>query len=120
MTPEGREGEPRREVAWDTGPGGAPVGRVSGLLDRECARILSERAVSLPSGGRLVLDLRAVEYISSSGIGELVALASRVRVVLAGAPEPVLSRLRLAEALPLLEVERGTGETGGAGGRTPA
>ena len=52
----------------------------------------------------LILNLRDVEYLSSSGIGEIVHLASRFRLVLASPSEAVRHLLQLAEVLALLHV----------------
>jgi anti-anti-sigma regulatory factor len=104
MTDEANTATPRREVAWGPGPPGTAMGRVVGFFDQECARLLEERAGGLPEGGGLVLNLSAVEYLSSTGIGEIVALASRFRLVIAEPSEPAMRLLSLADVLPLLDV----------------
>lgn len=78
--------------------------RVAGYLDMESSRRLAETAGALPEGAPLVLDLSDVDYLSSSGIGEIVFLASRYRLVLSRPSQTVVNLLRLAEVFDLLDV----------------
>ena len=86
----------------------APSGRIdtttSGAVE---AAIRS----AVDSGARdLVVDLAAVEYISSAGLRVFLVLAKRLRdlrgrLVLCGMLEPVRQVFRLAGFLPLFRVE---------------
>jgi anti-anti-sigma factor len=106
MTADRMPDLPPRGIEWTRSPGGVATGRVRGFLDGKGAEALKERTAELPEGSALILNLRDVEYLSSSGIGEIVRLASRFRLVVAEPSEPAMRLLSLAEVLPLFEVVR--------------
>jgi anti-anti-sigma factor len=96
--------EPRRELAWASGPGAGELLRVSGFLDAECVRRIEEKTARLEPGTGLVLSLGEVEYLSSTGISEILKLESRFRLVLASPSEAVVQMLRLAEVWSLFRI----------------
>ncbi|GEM_PF-2626527 len=98
--PQGSAGE----VVWSPLEGGGAVARVRGFFDDSCTRALERHASSLSEGSPLVLNLSAVSYLSSSGIGEIVHLASRFPLALASPSEAVVHLLTLAEVWPVLDV----------------
>jgi anti-anti-sigma factor len=104
MTSDAEAKRPRHAVEWSDAPGGAAVARISGVFDETCVRDLEAAAVRFGPGSSLILNLRGVEYLSSSGIGEIVHLASRFRLVLASPSEAVVHLLQLAEVSTLLDV----------------
>jgi anti-sigma B factor antagonist len=61
--------------------GSHAVVRVSGEIDAHTAPILRERLLALVDQGidRLVVDLQAVTFIESVGLGTLVAVRKRLR-----------------------------------------
>lgn len=88
----------------------APEGRVDSVSAGELERLV----VSRIDGGekRLVLDLSAVEYISSAGLRVLLMAAKRLKappaaLVLCGMGPGVRTVLELAGFLPLFAVEAG-------------
>jgi anti-anti-sigma factor len=78
--------------------------RVEGYFDEESAARVETETASLTAGSGLVLDLAAVSYLSSSGVGELVHLSSRFALALAAPSETVRKVLALAEVLPVFDV----------------
>jgi len=81
---------------------GRTVVEVTGEVDAYTAAKLREQLVGLSRGGhhRLVLDMAAVAFMDSSGLGVLVGAAKRARVgggevVIAGAADHILSVLRI-------------------------
>ena len=88
----------------------APAGRVDSVSSAELERVVVARL----DGGerRLVLDLSAVEYISSAGLRVLLMAAKRLKappaaLVLCGLGPSVRTVLELAGFLPLFTVEAG-------------
>ena len=86
----------------------APSGRIdtttSGALEDAVRRVVDTGA------RRLVVDLSAVEYISSAGLRVFLVLAKRLRdlqgrLVLCGMTEPVRQVFQLAGFMPLFRVE---------------
>lgn len=95
--------EPERRVEWDDGQD-PPVLRVWGVYDQSTVGEVEALLGSLSSGSALVLNLRGVEYLSSTGIGQIVHLSSRFGLVVAD-PSPASAQiLRLAEVWPILRV----------------
>jgi len=99
---------PAGALDWSPLPGGGAVARVRGAFDARCAAGLEARAADLAPGESVVLSLGGVDYLSSSGVEEIVQLASRFRVALAAPSEAVVRVLTLAEVWPVLAV--GTSE----------
>jgi stage II sporulation protein AA (anti-sigma F factor antagonist) len=88
----------------------APEGRVDSVSSGELERVVVSR---IDAGEkRLVLDLSAVEYISSAGLRVLLMAAKRLKeppgaLVLCGMGPSVRTVLELAGFLPLFAVEPG-------------
>ena len=88
----------------------APEGRVDSVSSSELERLVVSR---IDAGEkRLVLDLSAVEYISSAGLRVLLMAAKRLKeppggLVLCGMGPSVRTVLELAGFLPLFAVEAG-------------
>ncbi len=86
----------------------APEGRVDSVSSGELERLVVSR---IDAGEkRLVLDLSAVEYISSAGLRVLLMAAKRLKeppggLVLCGMGPSVRTVLELAGFLPLFTVE---------------
>jgi anti-sigma B factor antagonist len=90
---------------------GWAVARVSGDLDLTTAPRLRERVVQLVVNGqpRVVLDLQAVDFVDSTGLGVIVGLLKRTRgqggdlrlVSTRTALQKVLELTALEHALPL-------------------
>ena len=86
----------------------APGGRVDSASSGELEAALLK---SLEAGeARLVVDLGAVEYISSAGLRVLLMLVKKLqgsggRLVLCAIPESVRLVFELAGFLPLFEIE---------------
>jgi stage II sporulation protein AA (anti-sigma F factor antagonist) len=86
----------------------APEGRVDSVSSGELERLVVSR---IDAGEkRLVLDLSAVEYISSAGLRVLLMAAKRLKdppggLVLCGMGPSVRTVLELAGFLPLFAVE---------------
>ncbi|HSD25664.1 MAG TPA: STAS domain-containing protein [Vicinamibacteria bacterium] len=88
----------------------APEGRLDSVSSGELERLVVSR---IDAGEkRLVVDLSAVEYISSAGLRVLLMAAKRLKgppaaVVLCGMGPSVRTVLELAGFLPLFAVEAG-------------
>ncbi|RMG09868.1 MAG: anti-sigma factor antagonist [Planctomycetota bacterium] len=80
----------------------ALVVRASGKFDREAA--VAVEALILPHAGLRILNLAAVEYISSSGIAGLVKLSARAGLRIASPAECVRNALSLAGIEPILSI----------------
>ena len=78
--------------------------RIRCAFDETVVREIEGKVGALVVGSPLVLNLRDVLYLSSSGVREIVHLASRSPLVVAELPEAVEKILRLAEVWPLLDV----------------
>ncbi len=73
--------EPGLHIKQEALPGGLPVLKLRGSIDAEGAPILSDAIESLLGGGQshMLLDFELVRFISSTGIGCLVAAVSECR-----------------------------------------
>ncbi len=84
------------EIVGETLADGTRVLRPAGRLDAHNATILMQRCkAEAPDDGRLVLNLSAVPFIASSGIGALLALMEEMQQRGGG--------LRVAEASPAVD-----------------
>lgn len=107
--------------------GATTIVRASGDLDVATAPRLREQVIRLVSDGQrdIILDLEAVDFVDSTGLGVIVGLLKRTRT-LGGdlrlvSNRPALQRIleltALDRALPLAssveEAMAGTGRTGG-------
>jgi anti-anti-sigma factor len=86
----------------------APSGRIDAVTSNELERRLLALAATREL--RLVVDMQAVEYVSSAGLRVLLRLARKVkeqsgRVVLCGLGPAVRQVFELAGFLPLFETE---------------
>jgi anti-sigma B factor antagonist len=85
--------------------------RLRGRLDARGASMLTARCAAVRASGRhLVLNLGAVTFIASSGVGALLALVeecrqSRTRVRLAEVPPSVDSVIRLLNLDQFLRIQ---------------
>lgn len=95
-------------------PGGTVLLRVSGQLDSKSApRLLSQCGVVRNAGKNLVLNLAAVSFIASSGVGALLALVEQFReqggkvrfVALSSAVDSVIRLLNLDQFLTIDSTE---------------
>ena len=98
------ESESRGAVVLSEAEGGVAVLRVRGAFDERVVQEIEGKVGALVAGSPLVLNLCDVVYLSSSGVGEIVYLASRFPLVVAELPEAVEKILRLAEVWPILDV----------------
>jgi anti-anti-sigma factor len=76
-------GTPGMDIAWEAGPGGVRIARVSGVIETTAVSLLSDelaRELSLAPRG-IVFDLSRVEYISSSGWGQFARAYEAIRAV---------------------------------------
>jgi anti-sigma B factor antagonist len=118
--------QPSLEVNHVDGGAGVCVVTPAGEIDLASAPQLKSRLVGLLEEGfaRFVLDLSAVRYLDSTGLGVLIAFSRRLgadgEIVLAEAPEPVLSLLELtgldAQFPPCASVEEALGKIRGSVG----
>jgi anti-sigma B factor antagonist len=103
---------------------GWAVARASGDLDLTTAPRLRERVVQVVTGGqpRVVLDLEAVDFVDSTGLGVIVGLLKRTRsqggdlrlVSSLRSLQKVLELTSLDQALPLARtVEEALAEPAG-------
>jgi len=86
-------------VTPGTGPGGTPRLTVTGEIDLGTAPVLARalEALEATTAGPVVVDLTAVEYLDSAGIGVLFAHAERLEIVVPPLLEPVLTYSGLAQ-----------------------
>ncbi len=95
-----------------------PVVQIDGLFDASGAALFTAKVAGLPGGKALgvVLDLSALRYASSAGIGAIVALHRRVRaaggILVLAQPSlsvgEMLTTLNIASIMPIQPtVERG-------------
>jgi anti-anti-sigma factor len=86
----------------------SPEGRIDTTTSSGLEEVLRR---TVDAGARdLVVDLGAVDYISSAGLRVFLVLAKRMkdlsrRLVLCGMPQPVRQVFHLAGFLPLFKVE---------------
>jgi anti-sigma B factor antagonist len=116
---------PSLEVSHVDGGDGVCVVTPVGEIDLASAPKLKSSLVGLLDHGftRFVLDLSAVRYLDSTGLGVLIAFSRRLtgdgHVVLAEAPETVISLLELtgldAQFPPFASVEEALGTIRGGG-----
>jgi anti-sigma B factor antagonist len=91
--------------------------RLRGRFDARAATVLTARCAEVRAAGHhLVLNLAAVTFIASSGIGALLALVeecrqSRTRLRLAAVPPAVDSVIRLLNLAPFLNVDATEGDS---------
>lgn len=100
------------EIECDAGNGGVPVLRLRGRLESGGAQALRARCAALQEQGYrdIVLDLEAVFYVGSSGLGMLLLLTNEFRaaggrLVLAAPQESVIQILKLLNLDQFLEIE---------------
>jgi len=89
----------------DAGPLRQVVLELTGELDGLHARRLQQRLATLPDGDVVIIDLRGLEFIDSTGLGLLVA-AKRThgdRLRLVGASPPVRHVFEHSGTLELLD-----------------
>jgi anti-anti-sigma factor len=89
----------------DSGPLRELILRVNGELDSESARTLSQRLENLPEADVVVLDLRGLEFIDSTGLRVLVEAKQRYgeRLRLVGVQPPVKHVFESSGTTELLE-----------------
>ena len=79
-------------------------------LDMQSVPIFKESASrSLTPGGKVILDLKAVEFIDSAGLGALLSLRRRTselegNIVLANASEQTLAMFRLMKMNRIFDI----------------
>ncbi len=89
---------------------------LEGALDAHAAPGFKDRLAELIQAGhgRIVLDLEAVEFMDSTGLGALVACMKRLggsgSMALCGAREPVLQVLRLTRMDRVFPITNDAGE----------
>ena len=102
------------EITSATGPGGVRIVRVTGRLDsRGTPQFVRECGLESGPGTSMVLNLSGVTFLSSSGVGALLALSERAREsghhVRLASPAPVvqatLNLLNLGEYLTICASE---------------
>ena len=91
---------------------GVTILEPSGRIDTTTSGTLEEVLRRTVDAGarRLIVDLAAVEYISSAGLRVFLVVAKRMRdlhgrLILCGMPEPVAQVFRLAGFMALFQVE---------------
>lgn len=82
-------------------PDGTPVLTVTGEIDMSNASTLDEALASSTGNGRLLVDMRAVEYLDSAGLTVLFSHAERIRLVANPLLAPVLTISGLTELTPV-------------------
>jgi anti-anti-sigma factor len=112
------------EVRHDLADGSATI-RLAGELDISTAADVERLLTELESGSpaRIVIDLRALQFMDSTGLRLLVTADLRLRrdgreLVLVPGPEPVHRVFRLAlleERLTFVDATPGAGDDGGDG-----
>jgi len=117
--------QPSLEVSHVDSGDGVCVVTPAGEIDLASAPKLKVHLVGLLDDGfrQFVLDLSAVRYLDSTGLGVLIAFSRRLagdgQIVLAEAPEPVLHLLELtgldAQFQAFASVEEALGQVRGAG-----
>lgn len=86
--------------------------KVSGRVDSATAPQLKSALDEVMKNGhyKLVLDMSDVKFISSAGLGTLIATQkackryNRGELVLASLPEPILASVKLAGFVPLFKI----------------
>lgn len=101
------------DLSIDVSPRAAStVVTLAGDIDIQTAPALRERLASLPQSARLVVvDLSAVEFLDSSGVGALVGAAAALRdaggSLRLACPPPRVQKVfrisRLAEVIPIYD-----------------
>lgn len=81
---------------------GTFVARLSGKLDREAGEALETLLVG--SHPPYVVNLSAVDYLSSSGVAALVKLTATKAIVIAAPADCVVDVLSLAGVGPILKI----------------
>ena len=84
---------------------------LSGDIDIQTAPALRERLAALPESRIVVVDLSAVEFLDSSGVGALVGAAAALRddggSLRLACPQPRVQKVfrisRLAEVIPIYD-----------------
>ena len=97
--------------------GGRTVVQVGGEIDVYTAPVLRERLAALHEKGRheLVIDLRAVRFMDSTGLGVLVGVLKRVRlaggsIALVIDSERVLKVFRITALTQIFDIFETVGE----------
>lgn len=100
------------EIGLTEERGGLPVLRLRGRLEAEEAQDLRQRCVALLQSGRrvVVLDLDAVSFVASSGLGTFLLLTDEFRtaggrLVIAAPQKGVVQVLQLLNLDQFLEIE---------------
>jgi anti-anti-sigma factor len=89
----------------DSGPQRELILRLVGELDSDAARTVTQRLQNLPEADVVVLDLRGVEFIDSSGLRCLIEAKQRegARLRLVGAQPPIKHVFEISGTTELLE-----------------
>ena len=82
-------------------PDGTAVLTVTGEIDMSNAGTLDEALARSAGAGRLLVDLRAVDYLDSAGLTVLFSHAERIRLVAGPLLAPVLTISGVAELTPV-------------------
>ncbi|MCA8923596.1 MAG: STAS domain-containing protein [Planctomycetes bacterium] len=81
---------------------GTFVARLSGKLDRDAGEALEQLLVA--QSPPYVVNLAAVDYLSSSGVAALVKLTATKQIVIASPADCVVDVLSLAGVGPILKI----------------